>query len=110
MSETSEYIKQLFKEAKTECIELSGKCQCCDIPVTISIFLSEMEPYGNGGFAYRSPGPPVFKCYKCLERDNNVIHPQRCEVFSRVVGYLRPVQHYNLGKKEEFKTRINYKL
>lgn len=33
-----------------------------------------------------------------------------CEVFSRVVGYLRPVQNYNDGKKEEFKLRKMFKL
>ncbi len=30
---------------------------------------------------------------------------QQCEVYSRVVGYLRPVQNWNLGKQEEFKDR-----
>jgi len=29
----------------------------------------------------------------------------RCEVYSRVVGYLRPVENWNLGKKEEFSER-----
>lgn len=33
-----------------------------------------------------------------------------CEVYSRVVGYLRPVQQWNKGKKEEFKKRKTYKL
>lgn len=33
-----------------------------------------------------------------------------CEVYSRVVGYLRPVQQWNLGKKEEFKERKTYRL
>jgi anaerobic ribonucleoside-triphosphate reductase len=28
-----------------------------------------------------------------------------CEVFSRVVGYLRPVKQWNKGKQEEFKLR-----
>ncbi len=28
-----------------------------------------------------------------------------CEVYSRVVGYLRPVDHWNAGKQEEFKDR-----
>lgn len=32
----------------------------------------------------------------------------KCEVYSRVVGYLRPVQNWNLGKKEEFKDRQTY--
>jgi len=28
-----------------------------------------------------------------------------CEVYSRVVGYYRPVQYWNTGKKQEFKER-----
>ncbi|MDD4565151.1 MAG: ribonucleoside triphosphate reductase [Eubacteriales bacterium] len=30
------------------------------------------------------------------------------EVWSRVVGYLRPVQNYNKGKKEEYRQRVKY--
>ncbi len=29
----------------------------------------------------------------------------RCERFSRIVGYLRPLQQWNEGKKEEWKDR-----
>ena len=34
----------------------------------------------------------------------------RTEVYSRVVGYFRPVQNWNEGKKEEFKNRVNYQV
>ena len=30
---------------------------------------------------------------------------ENCEVYSRIVGYFRPVQNWNIGKKEEFKQR-----
>jgi hypothetical protein len=30
------------------------------------------------------------------------------EVYSRVVGYFRPANQYNKGKKEEFYNRKNY--
>ena len=33
------------------------------------------------------------------------VHGSKCEVFSRVVGYMRPVQNWNNGKKEEFAMR-----
>lgn len=33
-----------------------------------------------------------------------------CEVFSRVVGYFRPIKQWNPGKQEEFKQRVTYKL
>jgi ribonucleoside-triphosphate reductase len=32
----------------------------------------------------------------------------KCEVFSRVVGYMRPVQQWNKGKKAEFKDRAEF--
>lgn len=32
----------------------------------------------------------------------------RCETYSRVVGYLRPVNQWNDGKQEEFKLRTRY--
>lgn len=40
-----------------------------------------------------------FKCPKCNEKT---------EVFSRVVGYIRPIKQWNDGKMEEFKTRKNF--
>ena len=33
---------------------------------------------------------------------------QRCEVYSRVVGYLRPISNWNKGKKAEFAARKTY--
>jgi len=30
---------------------------------------------------------------------------QRCEVWTRVMGYHRPVSQYNMGKKAEFRER-----
>jgi anaerobic ribonucleoside-triphosphate reductase len=34
---------------------------------------------------------------------------QKCEVWSRVMGYFRPSSHYNIGKKQEFADRVNFK-
>lgn len=33
-----------------------------------------------------------------------------CEVYSRVVGYLRPVAGWNIGKRQEFKDRVVYQI
>lgn len=35
---------------------------------------------------------------------------ERCEVYSRVVGYFRPVANWNKGKKEEFKERKTFEV
>ncbi len=32
-----------------------------------------------------------------------------CEVYSRIVGYLRPVQAWNQGKQQEFEERQVFK-
>lgn len=42
-----------------------------------------------------------FSCPECGES---------CEVYSRVVGYIRPVQQWNKGKKKEFTDRKEFKL
>ena len=34
----------------------------------------------------------------------------RCEVFSRVVGYLRPIRSWNPGKIAEYDDRVNYAM
>ena len=33
-----------------------------------------------------------------------------CEVYSRVVGYLLPVQNWHQGKKQEFKERKMFQV
>ncbi|NLD71896.1 MAG: ribonucleoside triphosphate reductase [Chloroflexi bacterium] len=42
-----------------------------------------------------------FTCPKCEEE-------QPCEVYSRVVGYLRPVGQWNAGKKAEYSERVTF--
>jgi len=33
-----------------------------------------------------------------------------CEVYSRCVGYIRPLSQWNNGKREEFRERKTYKI
>ena len=51
----------------------------------------------------------VFKCLDCFSQSQELKNYQPCEVYSRIVGYLRPVQQWNLGKKEEFRWRREYR-
>ena len=44
-----------------------------------------------------------FNCPQCLIK-------QPCEVYSRVVGYYRPVSQFNIGKQEEFHQRKVFKI
>lgn len=34
----------------------------------------------------------------------------KCEVYSRVVGYIRPVEQWNEGKQAEFEDRKEFEL
>jgi len=43
-----------------------------------------------------------FFCPKCTIK-------QPCEVYTRIVGYLRPVSQFNVGKQQEFKDRKEFK-
>jgi len=44
-----------------------------------------------------------FECPKCTIK-------QPCEVYTRVVGYLRPVNQFNPGKQQEFRERKEFKI
>ncbi len=44
-----------------------------------------------------------FKCPKCTIE-------QPCEVYTRIVGYLRPVNQFNVGKAQEFNERKAFKI
>ena len=44
-----------------------------------------------------------FECPKCIVK-------QPCEVYTRIVGYLRPVNQFNIGKQQEFKERKEFKI
>ena len=35
---------------------------------------------------------------------------KKTEVYSRIVGYFRPISNWNVGKKEEFKDRQEYSI
>jgi ribonucleoside-triphosphate reductase len=48
--------------------------------------------------------------YLSGENEKCPICNSECEVFSRVVGYLRPVKQWNFGKQEEFKLRKYFKI
>lgn len=56
-------------------------------------------PY-NGNFV---------KCASCFGKDQMLRNFQEAEVYSRVVGYIRPVKAWNAGKRTEFKDRKMFK-
>lgn len=53
----------------------------------------------------------MFRCFMAENLlDNNGLQAKRqpCEVYSRIVGYLRPISQWNKGKRAEFNDRRAY--
>ncbi|HPP18891.1 MAG TPA: anaerobic ribonucleoside-triphosphate reductase [Candidatus Dojkabacteria bacterium] len=44
------------------------------------------------------------------KKEKKVVTRQRCEVYSRVVGYIRPVTQWNPGKQSEFSDRVTFHI
>lgn len=45
-----------------------------------------------------------------MDETTKKLERTRCEIYSRVVGYLRPVKQWNEGKQEEFGDRKVFKV
>ncbi len=83
---------------------------CHDCAKEIIINGSNIE---NGVFlTYEDSGEKinVFKCNECFAKNKSLSNFKECEVYSRVVGYIRPVQQWHKGKKQEYQERKEYLL
>ena len=52
----------------------------------------------------------IYKCKACYKKSPALTSYQKCEVYSRIVGYIRPVAQWHKGKQKEFGERKEYKL
>jgi hypothetical protein len=90
---------------------------CCDCKEESTIQLeriSETEIKITGGALFKPPenwlsqDAMLAKCQKCFDADPK-FRP-KAEVYSRVVGYLRPVSSWNAAKQNEFEMRKTSKV
>jgi len=79
ISTAKRMIKKIFENYKMPYISITPTFSVCD----------------NHGYITGEH----FSCPQC---------GSRTEVWSRVVGYLRPVQNFNEGKKEEYRERVKF--
>lgn len=63
---------------------------------------------GDEFVLYEVVSDKFIKCKKCYEKDPILKNFQKAEVYSRVVGYIRPVQQWNKGKQAEFGDRKEF--
>lgn len=57
---------------------------------------------------YKVVDKELAKCRVCHEAAPMLAGYQETEVYSRVVGYIRPVKQWNKGKQAEFGDRKEY--
>jgi ribonucleoside-triphosphate reductase len=87
-------------------VEDNNVCHDCGKEIVIKD--QEIE---NGVYlSYDNAGSKIniFKCKECFAKNPSLTNFQECEVYSRVVGYIRPVSQWHKGKKQEFGERKEF--
>lgn len=115
----SEIIQTLF-DRNLGCSELAfeGKCHDCECNVVVVIERSGIDGgvfEVSGGALYNpngtiDPEEMFLKCDKCFFNNRTLENYQENEVYSRIVGYLRPIKHWNDAKQNEYKERTRFNL
>lgn len=115
LSEYDIYMKleDLTEDIAKGDMHYHGVCHDCGAQVFIEATLSDNGAISIfGGAVYKIKRRPddiyFFKCDACYKKDKTLRNWQDCEVYSRVVGYLRPVKQWNNGKVEEYKMRKEF--
>jgi anaerobic ribonucleoside-triphosphate reductase len=88
------------------CSDVEQKCRDCKVDISV-----ENEEITNGVLLKYKDGDKdicIYKCNECYEKDTSLANYNKCEVYSRVVGYYRPVQQWNEGKTQEYSERKEF--
>jgi len=100
-------IVALMEKHETSELAFEGRCADCEKNVCVVVTdKGNGEIMVTGGAAYGNAGTETFraKCDVCFNRRKS-LRFQECDVYSRVVGYMRPVRLWNEGKQAEFRNR-----
>lgn len=97
------------KIGENQFAKINSTCMDCHKECTINIERTGPETIEikNGAIGIRK-GEYYFKCDDCWKTNKNF--GTNCEVYSRIVGYLRPLSHWNDVKRSEFHSRTMYKI
>jgi hypothetical protein len=105
-------VSELFEQnPDKEEIQIGGVCHDCKETVTVTVRKIAEGYMIFGGAVYepeKGSGNYYLKCDDCYDKDPVLRNYQECEVYSRVVGYLRPVSQWNDGKQAEFSMRKTF--
>lgn len=87
-------------------VEANKVCHDCRKDIIVNEELIENGVY----LTYEHAGEKIniFKCNDCFAKSHALNNFQSCEVYSRVVGYIRPVQQWHKGKRQEYTERKEF--
>ena len=104
-------IEKSFDEHKSDVLIWHADCHDCNTEVN---FRAERKKDGihlSGGAMYEPIDDEFFfKCPECFKNNPTLTRWQKNEIYSRCVGYMRPISSWNKGKQSEFKKRVPYKI
>jgi predicted secreted protein len=89
-------------------METNNICHDCKKEIGLNGELIENGVY----LSYDNNGEKIniFKCNECYAKSPALTNFRECEVYSRVVGYIRPVQQWHKGKKQEYGERAEFAM
>lgn len=87
------------KNANSACHDCGQKIEIGGEEIKNGVYLV----YDNSGEKIN-----ILKCNDCYAKNPALRNFQECEVYSRVVGYIRPVQQWHKGKKQEYGERKEF--
>lgn len=109
-------VKQLYslhEKEQAKVLTFQGCCVDCNKTVVVTSTITEQGISVEGGAVCdieRNNNPETFvvKCADCYAKPEGKYFGRKCEVYSRVVGYLRPIKQWNKGKQAEWDHRVAY--
>jgi len=114
----SEDLQEFFDKSSGPHIGFKAACHDCGKPVCIEM---DMDKDGKvtvrGGAMYCAQTGATnadksffLKCDNCFSKDSILKRYMPCEVYTRSIGYLRPVKQMNEGKQAEVAMRLKFKV
>lgn len=110
------HLEHLLNDQHADTLDLEFTCHDCGAPVRVTAGKDDqgatLTPQdGAAGYHPRlNSGEREYfvKCAACYEQHPKLTHFNPTEVYTRIVGYYRPISAWNRGKREEYKDRRLY--
>jgi hypothetical protein len=91
---------------------MTQKCDCCGNVIQEADLGGGLELVDGKCLKFKDDSGEYFvvRCDSCFAKDQSLTNYKETEVYTRTVGYFRPVQQFHKGKQEEYKDRKEFKI